>query len=425
MANGLHTTIETLSYKLLERWVPKWYEAFSDNERGGFHERLGHSFRPLPTGQRRLVTQCRQLALYSHATLQGLGRSLPDLKDRFTFLIDAYYNPKTGGWHYSIDDEGKVLDAAYDLYTLAFVIFGLSHYFRASGDEQAREMAGKTLKFIDANFRLPEMPGLTEALDEKLKPLERVRRHESHMHLLEACLFAAEISNDPAYRKMTDELVDLFINYLYDAQGNILSEYFTHDLRPREQNGNIILEPGHYCEWIWLLKKHAKQCGDPARYDAICKSLLEWAAAKGWDVQYGGIYDELNAQGEAITDTKRLWPLAEALKANALMLDSGVDKVAVKNRIRKMVEVFRTFYMQERGFWTEWLKRDLTQETDYMPGTTPYHVYFGIMETREVIHARGKTRSLVAGPQMALYSFRRRISNRIRDVRFGLKALRS
>ena len=52
MANGLHSTIETLSYKLLERWVPKWYEAFSDNERGGFYERLGHSFKPVMTGQR-------------------------------------------------------------------------------------------------------------------------------------------------------------------------------------------------------------------------------------------------------------------------------------------------------------------------------------------------------------------------------------
>lgn len=425
MANGLHTTIETLSYKLLERWVPKWYEAFSDNARGGFYERLGHSFKPVPTGQRRLLTQCRQLSLYSHALVQGIGRSLPGLDERFAFIVRSYHNPQSGGWHYSINDEGKVLDPSYDLYTQAFVIFALSHYYRASGDEQARELAGQALDFIDRHFRIGGLPGFAEALDDKLNPVARVRRHESHMHLLEACLFAAEISSDPAYRRMTDELVDLFLNHLYDRETGILSEYYTDDLRPQPENGHIILEPGHYCEWVWLLKKHAQQCGEPERYDELCKRLLEWASTKGWDSQYGGIYDELNAQGEVVSDKKRLWPLAEALKANALMLDSGVDKVTVKARIRQMVGVFRRHYMQERGFWTEWLRRDLTQETDYMPGTTPYHVYFGIMETREVIQARGRTRSLVAGPQMTLYSLRRRISNRIRDARYGLKALRS
>ena len=239
-------------------------------------------------------------------------------------------------------------------------------------------------------------------------------------------MFAAETFQELPYMKMADEMVDLFLNHFYDAQGNILSEYYTDDLKPQERDGDIIIEPGHYCEWVWLLKKHAFESGHMTRHDDICRPLLEWASTKGWDVKYGGIYDELSISGKVVADTKRIWPLSEALKANALMLDSeGVDKVAIKDRIKKMVKVLRKHYIEERGFWTEWLRRDLTSETDYMPGTTPYHVYFGVMETRFVLHARGRTRSLVAGPLMTLYRMRRAVSDKVRAARFKLKALRS
>lgn len=39
--------------------VPKWFEKFSDEELGGFHERLDGDFRPLEMGYKRLLTQCR------------------------------------------------------------------------------------------------------------------------------------------------------------------------------------------------------------------------------------------------------------------------------------------------------------------------------------------------------------------------------
>ncbi|PJB71572.1 MAG: N-acylglucosamine 2-epimerase [Alphaproteobacteria bacterium CG_4_9_14_3_um_filter_47_13] len=421
MAHGTHTTIETLSHRLLQRWVPKWYEAFSVPGTGGFYERLGHSFKPVLTGQRRLVTQCRQLSVYSHALVQGTQRDFPGLADHFEFIVRTYNIAETGGWIFSCDDDGHPLDTDYDLYTLSFAIFAMAHYFQASGDERARVYARKTLDFIDSRFRMAGLSGFVERLDNTLKKRDQPRRHESHMHLLEACLFAVQIFHDLSYMKMADEIVDLFRNYFYDAENNLLSEYFTDDLKPMAKDGKIITEPGHYCEWIWLLKKHAGTSGNNTRYDDLCKPMLEWASTKGWDPKYGGIYDELELSGAIICDTKRLWPLSEALKANALMLDSGVNKKAVKNRIKKMVTVFRDHYMEERGFWTEWLGCDLSRHTDYMPGTSPYHVYFGIMETRDVLNKRGKTCSLVSRPQIAFYRFRRSLSNIIRDIRLGLK----
>ncbi|MBU0859457.1 MAG: AGE family epimerase/isomerase [Alphaproteobacteria bacterium] len=412
--------MDHLSQRLLQRWVPKWYEAFHDTAQGGFHERLGHAFQPVPLGYRRLVTQCRQLALYSHATLHNKSFR-PDLNKPFEYLMVKFLVPETGGWRFSIDDDGKPLGAIYDLYGHAFVIFAMSHYYRATGEVRAQNLAQETRQFIERHFRMHALPGYAEALDEKLKPLPEVRRQNPHMHLLEACLFAAETWDDPAWMLLAGDIIGLFKDYFYRREENWLCEFFTDSLNPHPDQGRMV-EPGHYCEWVWLLKKHARLSGDPARHDRDCASLLRWANKHGWDAQFGGIYDIVAPDGTVVKDSKRLWPFTEALKANALMLDAGFDKDELKARIADMVGVFREGYMDERGFWTEWLTRDLSPAVDYMPGTTPYHVYFGIMETRATLAGRGPTKSWRATPAQAVYSTRRMLSGWVKRAKALVKA---
>jgi mannose/cellobiose epimerase-like protein (N-acyl-D-glucosamine 2-epimerase family) len=420
MASGIHSTISSLQTRLFLRWCPKWYGAFSD-PKGGFYERLGKGFKPVFTGQRRLVTQCRQLAMYSHASLNNNKEIYKNLKAQFEFILNHYHDPQTGLWHFSLEDGHAVSDRTCDLYALTFVIFAFSHYFRATGDGRARIAAKDVLTLIDTKFRLAEFPGFAEALDERSKPLPKMRRQNPHMHLLEACVFAHEIWKDEAYEAMADEMVDIFHKYFFDGRSATLIEFFSNNLFPHMEKGSY-LEPGHHFEWVWLLKKHAVLKGDPAMHDAVALRLLDWANTHGWDETYGGIYDTVSPEGRVIADTKRIWPFCEGLKANALMLTLAPDRQAIKDRVSAMVAVFERKYMQERGFWTEWLNRDLSPAADYMPGTTPYHVYFGITETLDVLERRGAMKSLGAKVDGTFYSFRRTLSHIVRKMRTVIAA---
>lgn len=413
MASGVHSTIRSLKNRLLLRWVPKWYGAFSDPD-GGFYERLGTGFRPVFTGQRRLVTQCRQLAMYSHSFFCKNNDLYNDINLKFEFILDRYHDPDTGLWHFSLDDNGEVKDRTCDLYALTFVIFACSHYYRLTGDARAKETANSVIGLIDTRFRMDE--GFAEALHPDGGFVRTVRRQDPHMHLFEACLFARDVWGDNIYEKIAEEIAALFHRRFFDPERCALPEDYNDDLTPHPEKGHVF-EPGHYCEWVWLLRKHARQSGDPARYDAVCLQLLEWANRHGWDMVYGGIYDGVGHDGTVIEDTKRIWPFCEALKANALMLDHAKDRQAIKDRIGAMVTIFESKYMQERGFWTEWLTRDLTPAADYMPGTTPYHVYFGIMETWDVICGRGESVSLVASAGERLYALRRSVSGVLKKLR--------
>jgi mannose-6-phosphate isomerase len=418
MSFGPSTIVEQLAQKLIIRWVPKWYEVFYDKGQGLFHERLTKGFKPVPGGQLRLLTQCRQLAVYSHASLQkSIFRFEPDLRLHFKNLRQSYYIPETGGWRFSIRHDGEPQDIVYDLYTISFVIFALGHYYRATQDEEAHALAISTLQFIDEKFRIGTQPGYAESLDKDLKPLPGVRRQNPHMHLLEACLFAADIWDDKLFTDIANDMVGLFFRYFYDAPKKVLYEWFQDDLSPHPDKGHVV-EPGHYYEWIWLLKKYSKQQGEPELFDAICFKLFDWANTYGWDQEFGGIYDELDVSRNVVSDTKRIWPFTEALKANALMLkDHPLVRQERKRRIADMTAIFKKKYIGERGFWTERLNRDLTPATDTMPGTTPYHVYFGIMETRDILRARGKGVSYAPMLFGSIYGARRKLSALVRNLR--------
>lgn len=413
MASGIHSTIRSLKNRLQLRWVPKWYGAFAD-PKGGFYERLGKAFQPIPTGQRRLVTQCRQLSIYAHASLKQNNALLHKLKPHFEHIVGRYQDPDTGLWHFSLDDHGAVKDRTCDLYALTFVIFSSSHYYRATRDERATEVAAQVLDLIDTRFRMAQ--GFAEGLNPDGSFTNAIRRQDPHMHLLEACLFAQEVWGDAIYEKMADELVLLFKTHFFDEKSCALPEDYTDDLKPHPEKGHIF-EPGHYGEWVWLLKKHAFMKGEPARHDTLCLQLLAWANRYGWDETHGGIYDGVGPNGEIIEDTKRIWPFCEILKANALMLNAAPDRQAIKDRTRDMVDVFEAQYMDDRGFWVEWLNRDLTPAADYMPGTTPYHVYFGIMETWDVIERRGESVSMFASIEEKLYGWRRSVSKAVKSIK--------
>jgi mannose-6-phosphate isomerase len=420
MASGIHSTIADLQNRLFYRWVPKWHEAFSDSA-GGFYERLGKGFKPVLTGQRRLVTQCRQLSIYSDYVARGQkGIDKESLKGAFDYITSRYWSAQTGLWHFSLNDTGQVQDDTCDLYALSFVIFSFSHYFRATGDVRAMRYAADTLKLIDTKFRQGQGTGLAEAINQAGPKAGLIRRQNPHMHLLEACLFAYETWKDSAYLDIATEMTRLFTHHFYDINRTALVEFFEDDLKTPHVQKGAVLEPGHYFEWVWLLKKYEAAKQGDEEYDAACLSLLNFANQYGWDSTYGGIYDGVDDAGHVIADTKRIWPFCEALKANALMLEHVEGRQDLKDRVAQMVDVFREKYMQERGFWTEWLNRDLSPAADYMPGTTPYHVYFGITETMDVLNGRGQMKSLGLKVHALLYKLRRRASSAVRDLRLSL-----
>lgn len=408
--------IEHLARQCHRRWVPKWYQSFACNGRGLFHERLDHQFLPIDTGRQRLLTQCRQLAVYAHhlTTPHARGSVTADqLMGHFDAIKETFYVPETGGWRFSIG-EGED-DPLYDLYAHAFIIFMGVWLYRATGDQAACAAAIGARDFIVTHFQCKNAPGYEEQLDAHLNPIAQIRRQDPHMHLLEAALFSYETWGMVADATLAHDCMALFKGYFWDETQQCLGEDYDAHLLPHPGQGDYC-EPGHHFEWVWLLHKYESAFGHDAQLKAVRAQLWSFGNTTGYDTQYGGIYNAVTKTGDVIEDDKRIWPITEALKANAIMLDEVTQRAAIKKDIDGLLKILNDGYVHKRGFWTETLNRDLSAQTDYMPGTTPYHLYFGVMEALDILRVRGRSKSWRSALVAMQYNTRRSLSDCMRRI---------
>ncbi len=352
--------------------VPNWFEKFSDKVNGGFYERLDRDFKPIDVGYKRLLTQCRQLYIYVHAD-NGSNRFLPGLKSRYDFIRDHYYNPFTHGWSFNVKDDGSGNDDHLDLYAQSFVILSFSQYAKATNNAEAAQLALETAQLIDESFRFVGGEGFYEALNADLTPVSKLRRQNPHMHLFEACLFAYDTLREELYARLAHEIYDLFTRFFFEPQSGTLSEFFEDDLKPHLTEGHRI-EAGHHFEWVWLLDYYRRLFPDRKDEAFIyMERLYDWACKNGYDTNFGGIFDEQQASGEILKDTKRVWPLCEAIKAHRVM--RAYQESRALDYLEKTKKVFKKRYLRKDTGWNESWNREFTALTvDYLPGTSVYHL---------------------------------------------------
>ncbi len=258
--------------------------------------------------------------------------SVVQLRQQFQYIYQNYYVAETGGWRFAITmdtDEDVNEPLIYDLYAHAFVLFMCVWVFMATRDDEAKDIARNTLAFIQKHFK-DKQCGFVEQLNEDLQPIPQMRRQNPHMHLFEACIFAHECWPDEAgFAQAAHELKGLFINHFWDVDKNAMGEFFDDGLKPHPEKGDVY-EPGHHFEWVWLLNRYEQAFGSDEELQTYRQKLLDFGNRFGRDGEYGGIFNAVNNQGQVIDADKRIWPLTEALKANAIMLHDKRDRDTVK-----------------------------------------------------------------------------------------------
>ncbi|HEY8963436.1 MAG TPA: AGE family epimerase/isomerase [Alphaproteobacteria bacterium] len=335
-------TLAALASKARDVWVPRWFDLFSDAS-GGFYERLDHNLMPINM-PRRLVTQCRQIMVYSMAD-----------RAKYQAKLDEAFAAMRAAYEVDSVPVFSTQDRYYDLYALAFVLSACAAY----NTEDARAYADTILEFIQINFAADI--GFYDALDLNLEPRSGIRRQNPHMHLLEGAMAMIEVSKDPGYRTLADDMVALFLARFFD--GKNLYEFFDDDLRDPQN----VVEAGHHAEWVWLLHRYQDLTGPDQRLQTAQTALYAWAKQYGIDRDFGGVFNGQRVEGTVTDSSKRIWPQMEMLRAAAIMQDEAT--------VQNLLIVLNDYYFSDDGIWTESLKEDLSVDADYLPGTTPYHIY--------------------------------------------------
>jgi mannose-6-phosphate isomerase len=367
--SALQTAAVTLRDWATKHALPLWASAGYDARTGRFYEELTLDGDPIPDTPVRLIVQARQVVSYALAARHKWHDGAHALvKSGYRSMIEDFYKADgKPGWTYARLSDGRIVDAKRDLYSHAFAMLAMNAYFSVTGDRGALALADETLSFLDTAMRAPKAGGYVEALPETTD----IRRQNPHMHLFEAMLSLWSSSGEGRYLARAGEMYSLFASRFFRPDPGILGEYFTGALEPAAGEKGDIVEPGHHCEWVWLLRWFERESGRHVQLHV--DALYDHAVRHGYD-SAGLLVDEVTIDGRHRLPSHRTWPMTEAIKAHVVEAAAGREGAAGRaiDLMQRMTERF--FAPVRAGGWMDRLDADGHPAARTMPASTLYHV---------------------------------------------------
>jgi mannose-6-phosphate isomerase len=358
VSRGPHTAAAYIPGRL-HQWatghaLPLWAETGFDTEHGRFFELLNLQGEPIHDTPHRLTVQARQIHTYAVAQKRGWYRAGDKIEQAYRSMLRDYRRDRS--WAFSVHRNGEPCDPRRDFYAHAFVLLAIGSLVGLTGDRAPLTVADELLACLDTDFGAPE--GHLEALPLVTGP----RRQNPHMHLFEALLNLWMNTREPRYLERARRIFDLFERRFFDPQAGVLLEYFDDAFTPAPER---IVEPGHHCEWAWLLRWYQRETGTPIKH--YVDPLLAHVERHGID-RAGLLPDELLADGTVRTASRRTWPMTEAVKAFAVH--------GRHERAEALADGLHSHFLSGAapGGWMDRFDDQGRPMADNMPASTLYHV---------------------------------------------------
>ncbi|WP_371397188.1 AGE family epimerase/isomerase [Fretibacter rubidus] len=348
--------------------LPFWAEMAIDSK-GGFFEDLALDGTPNTDAVRRVRVQARQIFVYANAHKAGWYDSTAILDRLYDFLMTYGYRPDgAAGFVHRIGPDYTVTDAKRDLYDHAFYLLACASLMGCDGATKHDEAAALTdtlLDFIDVE--MGACTGWTEGV-----PAVLPRRQNPHMHLFETSMALYDVTGESRFMDRAARIYRLFTDHFFDADNHIIREFFDNDWTYADGALGQTAEPGHACEWVWLLGQYEARSG----VDTRCYADALYARA----FENGGVFlnDEEDVNDAVRRDTKRLWVQTEVIRAHLAQMEYG-NKDAQDKAVAAMA-AFRESYLNPNGTWNDQFDGAGGMIATTIPTSTFYHIYGMITE---------------------------------------------
>ena len=305
--------------------------AFLKDSYGGLLGRLDRQGQPTPPGHKSVVLISRSLWSFSEAY-----RRYPDpvyqkmAVECLKFLRDHMWDKQRGGYYFMVSRDGRVIDSTKQLNPMSYVMEGLAEYALAFHDNQVAREALDLFEVIDQHahdnqygaYHLAFTADWQWIKDYKDGPNAAGsfgrKSYDWHLGLAEAFATLYDVTGDSRVRGRLEELLDIFVNKIVDAEIGYGRYYFSDDWRVADRDGDSKQsEYGLDLEASWLLVEAAERVGrgqDPKIRHASL-ALVDHALRDGFDKGHGGVYNNGPAAGPAGDKNMEWWQQMEALVA--------------------------------------------------------------------------------------------------------------
>jgi cellobiose epimerase len=319
-------TITRLRYEveqeLANNILPFWIRHAVDVENGGFYGHITNDLKVHKTADKGCILNSRILWTYSCAyRIYGYDRYLKMAQRAYEFMLKYFWDKEFSGLYWMVDYRGDAVKTHKQIYNLAFGIYGLSEYYRATGDKESLEYAVKLFKMIEEHSYDKKSKGYIEALNREWGLADDMRLSEkdmnteksmnTHLHILEAYTSLLRVWDNELLKNRLKELILVTIEHIIHKDTKHFKLFFDKDWNAISERVSF----GHDIEGSWLLFEAATVLGNTSIINKVRSLSIEMAEKvynEGIDLLNGGLYNE--AENWILTDSdKHWWPQAEAL----------------------------------------------------------------------------------------------------------------
>ena len=306
---------------LTDNILPYWINKRVDPNHGGFYGRITGEEVLKPEAEKGAILNARILWTFS-AAYRILKREeyLEAATRAKRYLIEHFYDTEFGGIYWSVDYLGNPIDTKKQIYALGFAIYGLSEYYRATGDAEALTYAIRLFESIETHSFDKEKNGYYEAFTREWGEIADMRLSEkdanerktmnTHLHILEPYTNLYRVWKDDKLKKQLRNLIEIFIDKILNKETAHLELFFDDEW---ESKYNIV-SYGHDIEASWLIHEAALELGDEEllkRVEPLVVRIAD-AATEGYTPHEGMIYEKNLDNGHVDAD-RHWWVQAESV----------------------------------------------------------------------------------------------------------------
>ncbi len=372
--------ISEIRHELTDHIIPFWNK-LRDDENGGFYGYLSYGLELDKKADKGVILHSRILWFYSNAYMTLGGDELLDnAKHAYEFIKNNCIDYEYGGVYWMMDFEGKPADTMKHTYNIAFAIYALSSYYRASSDKEALALAYRLFEDIEKNT-LDEY-GYREAFDRQWRLVDNEALSENGLkadktmnailHLIEAY---TELYKADGNEKVADRLkfqLGQMRDIVYTPDTNALKVFF-------DTAFNLVGDIhsyGHDIEATWLMDRACDVLGD----EELKKQFAEMDLKISHNIQDIALEDgALNNERDKneIDKTRVWWVQAEAVVGFINAYQHSGDEKFLESA-KSVWENIKEYIIDKRegGEWYSEVTFDHTPH-DYKetvgPWKCPYH----------------------------------------------------
>jgi cellobiose epimerase len=298
-----------------------WMKYTIDKKQGGFFGSVDNNNVADQNAAKGIVLNSRILWAFSAAYTRHNQQPYLDMATRaYRYIVDHFIDRKHGGVYWSVDNTGKILDGRKQIYGLAFCIYGLAEYYKASKDSVALHIAESLFDHIEKYSFDKLNGGYLEAFTQGWKMIGDMRLSEkddnekktvnTHLHIIEAYSNLYTVWPGERLKECIKHLLGIFEQHFIEQSSYHLRLFMDEQWSARSS----LISYGHDIEAAWLLLDCAEKIGI-AGYIGLYKELsikIAGAAMEGLD-EDGGLWYEYDYAKDELIKEKHSWPQAEAM----------------------------------------------------------------------------------------------------------------